>query len=314
MYTDSDDDGRGGDLESEEKADKKQTPVIQPAIAPNSQYDRVIEFSSGDEEPEPIKKTGKTKMERKPPPAKRPSAPARRSDIGAWDALPGAAAVDSEDDDPSVQSSGLASLFALIAKFQPEPVDLAVHWRPFLPDLAPAIGSIDAFIKVPRPDGEADELGLTIVDEPSIKQSNPQILRMELREQYGITSPSGTDTDGYVGFLVDPVKSRKALDAWLDSTDDMHRKRPPPTMIYSSLMPEMETLMEEWPREVEDCLRNIVLPSSEIDLSFDEYARVVCAMLDIPVRDDNLIESLHHLFSLYSTFSGNTYFQNNGDV
>jgi intraflagellar transport protein 46 len=42
--------------------------------------------------------------------------------------------------------------------------------------------TVDAFVKVPHPDGEADALGLVIVDEPSVAQSNPQILRMELRE------------------------------------------------------------------------------------------------------------------------------------
>ncbi|MBR0306437.1 MAG: DUF624 domain-containing protein, partial [Lachnospiraceae bacterium] len=39
--------------------------------------------------------------------------------------------------------------------------------------------------------------------EPSIAQSNPQVLRMELREQYGVTSP-GNESDGYIGAIEDP--------------------------------------------------------------------------------------------------------------
>jgi intraflagellar transport protein 46 len=309
MYTDSDDEGANVAGKAQVKSKQKQTPSVQPAIDPSSQYDRVIQFSSGDEEPTPQKKPVKT--DKKPMRTKKPGASVKNPARNDWESegTPRAYA-DVDDEDPVIQSSGMAALFALIGKFRPDPVDLSVHWRPFLPELTPAIGTIDAFIKVPRPDGEVDDLGLVVVDEPSIKQSNPQVLRMELREQYGVTSPTGTDTDGYVGFLVDPVKTRKALDAWLDSTDDIHRKRPPPTMIYSSLMPEMETLMEVWPPLVDDCLKSVVLPTSDIDLTFDEYARVICALLDIPVRDDNLIDSLHHLFSLYCAFSGNTYFQN----
>ena len=210
-------------------------------------------------------------------------------------------------DDDIAEGSDMASLFSLISKFQPEPVEISVHWKPFIPDLVPAIGAIDAFIKVPRPDGEMDDLGLVIVDEPSISQSNPQILRMELREQYGINSPAN-EGDGYIGFIENPQKNRKALMSWLESIEEVHRNRPPPTYIYSSKMPELEQLMEPWPEEFEETLNAVPLPSAEMDLSFEDYAKVICSLLEIPVRG-NLIESLHHLFSLYAQFEGNQYFQ-----
>ena len=73
-------------------------------------------------------------------------------------------------------------------------------------------------------------------------------------------------------------------------------------------MPEMEALMEPWPDKFEDALKSLMIPSSELDLSFDDYAKVICAILEIPVRG-NIIESLHHLFSLYSEFEGNQHFQ-----
>jgi intraflagellar transport protein 46 len=209
------------------------------------------------------------------------------------------------DDVDIAGGSGIASLFSLISRFRPEPVELSVHWKPFIPDLVPAIGTIDAFIKIPRPDGVFDDLGLVIVDEPSITQSNPQVLRMELREQYGISSPSNTG-DCYIGFLEDPHRDRKALDSWLASIEDIHRNRPPPAIIYSHKMPEMEELMEVWAPKFEETLNSIPLPASDIDLDFDDYARVLCALLDIPVKG-NLIESLHHLFTLYSTFARTFY-------
>ena len=47
--------------------------------------------------------------------------------------------------------------------------------------------------------------------------------------------------------------------------------------------------------------RQIPLPPPELDVPLAEYARICCALLDIPVHT-NVIESLHVMFSLYSEF------------
>jgi intraflagellar transport protein 46 len=151
-----------------------------------------------------------------------------------------------------------------------------------------------------------DDLGLVILDEPSIAQSNPQVLRMELRERHEITAP-GTESDGYTGFIEDPRKDRKGLDSWLESLENIHRRRPPPAIIYSHKMPEVEDLMDLWPPQMEEAIASLPLPTTDIDLGFDDYSRVICALLEIPVKG-NIIESLHHLFTLYSSFAGNVYF------
>lgn len=52
---------------------------------------------------------------------------------------------------------------------------------PFLPDFIPAVGDIDAFVKVSRPDGQKDGLGLTVLDEPRLQQSDPAVLQLQLR-------------------------------------------------------------------------------------------------------------------------------------
>ena len=204
-------------------------------------------------------------------------------------------------------SNELASLFSLISNFQPEPIDITVHWKPFIPELIPAIGAIDAFIKVPRPDGEMDDLGLTILDEPSISQSNPQLLKMELREQYGLTSPEN-QSDGYIGFIENVQENRKQLDAWLESIEEIHRNRPPPVYIYQAQMPEIEYLMEQWDDTFEETLKSCPLPTADLDISLEEYAKIICAILEIPIKG-NIIESLHHLFVLYSEFVSNQYFR-----
>jgi len=65
--------------------------------------------------------------------------------------------------------------------YSPQVVDLEYKLRPFIPDFIPAVGDIDAFLKVPRPDGVSDGIGLTVLDEPCIAQSEPALLHLQLR-------------------------------------------------------------------------------------------------------------------------------------
>jgi intraflagellar transport protein 46 len=199
----------------------------------------------------------------------------------------------------SAGSRELASLFSRISTFQPDPVDLSPHCKPFLPPLVPAIGAIDAFVKVPRPDGEPDSLGLTLIDEPTIGCSNPQILRMQLREKFGVAGSN--DSDGYIGFIQNPAKTPKSLASFLESYDEIARSRAAPAMVYTYKMPDLEDLLQEWPEELDGALSALPLPAADIDLSVEEYAKVICALFDIPVKGD-IIESLHVLFSLYQVF------------
>lgn len=69
--------------------------------------------------------------------------------------------------------SDLESLFAFIDKYTPVDIELITALFPFIPEYIPAVGDIDAFIKVPVPDC-VDEgvLGLEILDEPCTEQSN----------------------------------------------------------------------------------------------------------------------------------------------
>lgn len=73
-------------------------------------------------------------------------------------------------------------------------------------------------------------------------------------------------------------------------------------------MPDIETLMEQWSPEFEESLNEIQFPTSDIDFSLNEYSRLVCAILDIPVYDktaknSSVVEALHCLFSLYNTYN-----------
>jgi len=77
-------------------------------------------------------------------------------------------------------------------------------------------------------------------------------------------------------------------------------------------MPDADTLMNEWPSEMEQALKEIPFPGPEIDMHAADYARLVCSMLDVPchklANNKSVIESLHVLFTLYSDFKSNQHF------
>jgi intraflagellar transport protein 46 len=79
-------------------------------------------------------------------------------------------------------------------------------------------------------------------------------------------------------------------------------------------MPDIDNLLQEWPPEMEQALKEIPFPGPEIDMHAADYARLVCSMVDIPchklANNKSVIESLHVLFTLFSEFRSNPHFQN----
>jgi hypothetical protein len=64
---------------------------------------------------------------------------------------------------PPVHACVLQEIFKYIGRYNPGPLEqLPARLMPFIPEYIPAIGSTDEFIKVPRPDGQPDYLGLKV--------------------------------------------------------------------------------------------------------------------------------------------------------
>lgn len=56
----------------------------------------------------------------------------------------------------------IRDLFQYIGRYKPHNIELETKLKPFIPEYIPAVGDIDEFIKVPRPDGQPDYLGLKV--------------------------------------------------------------------------------------------------------------------------------------------------------
>jgi intraflagellar transport protein 46 len=166
-------------------------------------------------------------------------------------------------------------------------------------------------LQLPRPDGQEDRCGLSALDEPGPVQSDPTVLDLQLRT---LSKRAPGSEAVLVRSIEHADKNPREVQRWIQSVAEVHRSRPPPTVPYARPMPDIERLMQEWPPQLEELLKTNALPGADLDLSVEEYARIVCALLDIPVYPSatsaagSLVQSLHVLFTLYGEFKANAHF------
>ncbi|ELU06595.1 hypothetical protein CAPTEDRAFT_181738 [Capitella teleta] len=205
-------------------------------------------------------------------------------------------------------TSDIKELFSYITRYTPQSIELDHKLRPFIPDFIPAVGDIDAFIKVPRPDSKPDQLGLSVLDEPCARQSDPTVLDLTLRS----ISKQTTVKQVTVKSIENAERNPKAVDNWIDSISELHRSKPPPNVHYTKNMPDIDNLMQEWPPEFEELLKEISLPSADLDCDLSTYVEIICGLLDIPIYKSK-IQSLHVLFTLFSEFKNSQHFRSLAD-
>lgn len=63
-------------------------------------------------------------------------------------------------------------LFEYIGRFKPQNIELESNFKPFIPDYIPAVGEVDAFLKMPKPDYKEEDLGITVIDEPALNHAD----------------------------------------------------------------------------------------------------------------------------------------------
>ena len=205
-------------------------------------------------------------------------------------------------------SPEIKDLFQYITRYTPQSIELDHKLKPFIPDYIPAVGDIDAFIKVNRPDNKPEQLGLYVLDEPCAKQSDPTVLDLQLRA----ISKQTTHKAMVVRSLENAEKNPKAVENWIANISELHRSKPPPTVHYQKNMPEIDALMQEWPPSFEELLKEVGLPSAELECDLSQYVDLICAILDIPVHK-NRVQSLHVLFTLFSEFKNSQHFKSLAD-
>jgi intraflagellar transport protein 46 len=194
-------------------------------------------------------------------------------------------------------------LFQYITRYKPHTVDLETKLKAFIPDFIPAVGEVDGFIKVPRPDGKESSLGLTKLDEPCLNPSDPTVLDLQLRS----ISKHSNMQPMEVRAIENAERNPKEIANWISRIADLHRMKPPPNVQYGKKMPDIEKLMQVWPTEFEDYITSNPLPLSELDMPLQDFVKVIAVLLDVPVHSD-YTDTLHVIFTLYSEFKNNPHF------
>lgn len=168
------------------------------------------------------------------------------------------------------------------------------------------MGDIDAFIKVPRPDKKEEQLGKISLDEPAAQQSDPSVLDLQLRALSRLTTSKELTVKKV-------IHGPQVIDRWIRDISDLHQSKPPPTVVYNRPMPDIDSLMQVWPSEVESLLHDAdsgCAPNAEYELEdIKTYVDLVCSVCDIPVYKSR-IQSLHVLFSLYAAFKQSPHLTN----
>jgi hypothetical protein len=104
------------------------------------------------------------------------------------------------------------------------------------------------------------------------------------------------------------IKNTLAIDQWIETVYNLHRSKPVVSFEYSHPMPSMDETFSIFPETMREALEASENENGDgletsldptLDVSLEDYIRMVCAILDIPVRDGYLIESLHYLFHAY---------------
>jgi hypothetical protein len=203
-------------------------------------------------------------------------------------------------------SDEIRKLFSYIEHYKPKDIVLDTILKPFIPAYIPAIGQVDNFLKVPRPDGNEEKLGIYILDEPALYQTDAAVLELQLqihsKKRNNVTVRS---LEGSVSLPHNKIQ----IENWINSIDTLRKTKHSEQVLYKKPMPSLhDILMEPWPEDFNEALKNetIVLPDAKLDLPLADYGKLLCSILDIPVHDGHLIESIHLMFSLFMEFKANT--------
>ena len=123
--------------------------------------------------------------------------------------------------------------------------------KPFIPDYIPAVGEVDAFLKMPKPGEQKEDLGITVLDEPALNHEDKTVLELKYVQSKNVVRAAPLTVDS----IESADKKPKDITRWINSVHDLHKTRPPPTVNYTKNQPDFDTLMQEWNPEMEAALK-----------------------------------------------------------
>ncbi len=108
-----------------------------------------------------------------------------------------------------------------------------------MPEFIPSVGEVDAFLKMSKPDGTNETLGITVLDEPALNPEDKTVLEMRYIQETNVVRPALMNVES----IEHADKKPKDIARWINSVQDLHKTRPPPTVNYTKQMPDIDNLM-----------------------------------------------------------------------
>ncbi|KRZ24014.1 Intraflagellar transport protein 46 -like protein [Trichinella pseudospiralis] len=98
---------------------------------------------------------------------------------------------------------------------------------------------------------------------------------------------SVTELDENIASITDAENHPEEIDRWIQNVTSLRHSKAQAAKFRSlEPMPDIETLMQEWPPEFEQLLSKKKLHTVGFSLSLEEYADFVCAVFDVPVYEE----------------------------
>ncbi|XP_037958543.1 intraflagellar transport protein 46 homolog [Teleopsis dalmanni] len=204
----------------------------------------------------------------------------------------------------------LKELFPYILKYTPQSIETHYLLQPFIPEYVPAVGDVDAFLKVtvptlPQPhrlqeiNEHLSRLGLHFLDEPSGEQSEPSLLNMKLRS---MLTGSGVNPRSTSATLIPTAKSSKDIDKWIAEVEQVHMTQ---SVYDAQPRKDIELLQLDWPRNYADAaaiIQSGYQRCANSEISLDEYICLLCQHFGVEGASETQIDyilNVHTLFALY---------------
>ena len=85
--------------------------------------------------------------------------------------------------------------------------------KPFIPDYVPAVGEVDAFLKMPKPSGDKEDLGITQLDEPALNAEDKTVLERKYVQTKNVVRATPMNVDSIEG----ADKKSKEITRWINN-------------------------------------------------------------------------------------------------
>jgi intraflagellar transport protein 46 len=82
-----------------------------------------------------------------------------------------------------------------------------------VPEYIPSVGEVDSFMKMAKPDGAKEDLGITVLDEPSLNHEDKTVLEMKYIQEKNVVRPTLMNVDS----IEAADKKPKEISRWINS-------------------------------------------------------------------------------------------------